>query len=183
MALRLVVGLGNPGPRYEKTRHNLGFMVVSRLVEEYDGRFRSTRFGEVAEVGQLRVLKPQTFMNLSGEAVGPLCHFYRIAPEELIVVADDLDLPVGTMRMRRGGSSGGHNGLKSIGQALHTDEYPRLRLGISRPIDGMNVIDWVLGRFSPSERPIMEAVMEKALKALQCLERNGIETAMSRYNG
>ncbi len=183
MALRLIVGLGNPGPHYEGTRHNFGFTVVDRLVDEYGGRFRSTRFGQVAEIERLRVLKPQTYMNLSGQAVGPLCRFYRVAPEELIVVADDLDLPLGTLRMRRSGSSGGHNGLKSIGEALNTEEYPRLRLGISRPPEGVDIIGWVLGRFSLEERSLSEDAVEKACKALRCLWTDDIETAMSRYNG
>lgn len=177
----LLVGLGNPGLQYDRTRHNLGFMVADAYVAEHGARFRRTRFGLVAQVEHGWILKPQTFMNLSGQAVGPFCHFYRLTPSDIVVAADDLDLSLGTLRIRRSGSSGGHNGLKSIASALGTQEFARLRMGISRPPEA--TIDWVLGRFTKEEFKIAAEVIERAVNALDCLARDGIEAAMSRYNG
>ena len=183
MAIRLIVGLGNPGSRYERTRHNLGFMAADAYVARHHDRFRRSRFGPVAEVNRVFVLKPQTYMNLSGEAVGPFCRFYRLDPAEIVVLVDDLDLPLGTIRLRASGSSGGHNGLKSIAQALGTEEFPRLRMGISRPPESISVIDWVLMRFSPSEQPLLAQVIDRAVDTLTTLVTDGIENAMSRHNG
>lgn len=183
MATRLIVGLGNPGSRYERTRHNLGFMAVDAYVQHHGARFRRSRFGPTAEVDGVFVFKPQTFMNLSGEAVGPFCRYHRLNPSEIVVVADDLDLPLGSIRLRRAGSSGGHNGLKSVAHALGSEDFPRLRLGISRPPEPISVIDWVLMRFAPSDAALVDEVLLRAVEALNTLVGSGIELAMSRHNG
>lgn len=183
MARILVVGLGNPGLAYDRTRHNMGFMAAEAYAREQGGRFRRTRYGLVAEVDQGWVLKPQTFMNRSGEAVGPFCRYFRVTADDVVVVADDLDLPLGTLRIRRSGSSGGHNGLKSIAQALGTDHFPRLRIGIARPEDGSAVIDWVLGRLVGDDWRRAQEAIQRSAQALQVLVGEGIDQAMSRFNG
>lgn len=183
MAPRLIVGLGNPGPKYEKTRHNMGFMAVDAYVAERGTRFRHTRFGLLAEVGDGWVLKPETYMNLSGQAVAPFCRYYRLAPQDVLVVADDLDLALGTLRIRRAGSSGGHNGLKSIIAALGSEDFARLRLGISRPPEPISVIDWVLMRFQADDQDLLQAVIARAVLAVEATRRDGLERAMSQYNG
>lgn len=180
---RLIVGLGNPGVRYANTRHNFGFMVLDALAERENLTFHRTRFGLVAAFGSGWLLKPQTFMNLSGNAVGPFCRYYRLEPSDLLVVSDDLDLPLGTLRLRRGGSSGGHNGLKSIIDVLGTDEFPRMRLGIDRPLESRPVIDWVLQRFPASDGDTVQSVIQRAGDALVEVREKGLEVAMTRYNG
>jgi PTH1 family peptidyl-tRNA hydrolase len=180
----LIVGLGNPGLQYEGTRHNFGFMVVDAYARQHGLRFRRTRYGAVAETrDQGWILKPHTFMNLSGQAVGPFCRDHHVAIGDLIVVCDDLDLPLGSLRIRRSGSSGGHNGLKSISAALGTTEFSRLRMGISRPPAEIPVIDWVLGRFPRSDRATVRDQIERAVAALDLVAQQGLEAAMSRYNG
>ena len=179
----LIVGLGNPGIEYDRTRHNLGFMAADAYVAEHGGRYRRTRYGLTAAVENGWVLKPQTFMNRSGDAVGSFCHYFGWPVDRLVVVADDLDLPLGTIRLRRSGSSGGHNGLKSIAQALGTENFPRLRIGIARPPGSTDVIDWVLGRLAGEEWRVAQDAVARAVNALDCLARDGIEAAMSRFNG
>lgn len=179
----MIVGLGNPGPRYSRTRHNLGFMTVEAFAAEHGGRFRRSRFGQVAELDFGWVLKPQTYMNRSGEAVGPFLRYHRMGPDSLVVVADDLDLPFGTLRIRRAGSSGGHNGLNSIIAALGTNAFGRVRLGISRPPAAIDVIDWVLMPFTEVEVHRLAEVIDRAVKALDTLCNDGIEAAMNRFNG
>lgn len=183
MELKLVVGLGNPGSQYDRTRHNMGFMAVDHLVEKVGGRFRQTRFGLAAEADGLWVLKPQTFMNLSGQAVAPFARYYKIAASEILVVADDMDLPLGTLRLRARGSSGGHNGLKSCIQHLGTEDFPRLKLGISRPPEPIAVIDWVLMRFAGAEEAALEEVLGRAVEVFKNLPKEGLERTMSRFNG
>ncbi|MCY0880076.1 MAG: aminoacyl-tRNA hydrolase [Firmicutes bacterium] len=181
--MKLIVGLGNPGERYRLTRHNLGFRVVDTWAAARGVRFRRTRFGDVASEGGVWVLKPLTFMNLSGEAVGPFCRYYHIAPAEILVVVDDLDLPLGQLRIRLKGSSGGHNGLKSLIEALKSQEFARMRLGISRPPAPIPVIDWVLGRFSPEEEAIVREMVARAVEALDTARQHGLSEAMNRFNG
>ncbi len=183
MERHLVVGLGNPGARYQRTRHNMGFMVVDAYASLQQLSFKEGRFGLVAEAPWGWLLKPQTFMNLSGQAVGPFMQYYRLRPDQIVVVADDLDLPLGSLRMRRTGSSGGHNGLKSIIAALGTEAFARMRLGISRPPAPISVIDWVLMRFSEKEMPLVETVVERATRALDTILAEGLDYAMSRFNG
>ncbi|MBX6341623.1 MAG: aminoacyl-tRNA hydrolase, partial [Thermomicrobiaceae bacterium] len=165
----LIAGLGNPGPKYARTRHNVGFMVVDELTRRLGPGERRRRFdAEIAEVpvpgGRLVLLKPQTFMNLSGNAVAPAARWYRVPLERLLVVYDDLDLPFGQIRLRPSGSSGGHNGLTSVIQQLGTDRVPRLRVGISRPIQGTTVA-YVLSRFSPEEERALPEVIARAADA------------------
>jgi len=179
----LVVGLGNPGPRYAETRHNLGFWVVDRIAREerlawrQQGRAFTTRWGR----GWL--MKPTTFMNASGEAVAPFVRYYKIEPERLLVVHDDLDLPLGRMRLRRGGSAGGQKGVRSIIEQLGTDGFDRLRLGIGRPPAGRDAAGWVLSKFSPEERPLADRVAAAAVEAVRVWRDEGLEAAQQRFNG
>ncbi len=179
---QLIVGLGNPGAQYADTRHNVGFMVVDALATEFNLSFTKSRFGLVARGQGFWLLKPLTFMNLSGEAVGPMMRWHRILPSHLLVVGDDLDLPLGRLRLRQGGSSGGHNGLKSIMEAVQTENFPRLRIGIDRPPPAIRVIDWVLTPFAPSERDILTNTIDRAAKAAMTALVDGITMAMNRFN-
>jgi PTH1 family peptidyl-tRNA hydrolase len=182
--IRLVVGLGNPGPIYAGTRHNVGFMVLDRYVASGGGRFRRDGDAEVAQMAGVYFLKPMTYMNRSGQAVAPFCRRYGIRPEELLVVVDDLDLPPGQIRIRRGGSSGGHNGLKSVMAALNgATEFARLRVGIGRPPLPADPVNWVLGRWPRSERAFWEERLGWAVSALATVLEEGLEVAMNRYNG
>lgn len=186
--VRLVVGLGNPGPRYRATRHNLGFDVVERLLERH-GATPARRFeGRAATLstpqGAVTLLMPETFMNDSGRSVALARRRLALAPSEILVVHDDLDLPAGTVRVRPRGSSGGHNGLKSIIAVLGGEGFGRVRLGIGRPPGGgEDVIRYVLERFAPSERPLVAAAVERAAEAVECVLGRGYEEAMSRFNG
>jgi PTH1 family peptidyl-tRNA hydrolase len=185
VGVRLVVGLGNPGPEYEATRHNVGFMVLDRLAADSPGvRFNRHRFGLVASYGRgVFLLKPLTFMNLSGDAVAPMMRFLRLDPRQLLVVSDDLDLDLGRIRLRARGSAGGHNGLKSITARLGTEEYARLRIGIGRPADPRYpVIDWVLSRFAPDERDRLDESLASACGAVDAVLHDGVESAMNRWN-
>lgn len=177
------IGLGNPGAQYAGTRHNMGFMVLDAYAKAHGANFRKTRFGELALVEGVRLLKPLTFMNLSGNAVCPFLQYFRLTPEEMLIVADDLDLPLGTLRIRPSGGSGGHNGLKSIMACLKTEAFARLRLGISRPPAEMGVVDWVLGRWAKSDEPLLAEVTMRATEALAVIRDQGLADAMNRFNG
>jgi len=185
--MRVVVGLGNPGARYHGTRHNVGFAVVDALAKSpHAGRFQD-RFGaEVAELVEdavkVLLVKPQTFMNLSGNAVRQLADFYQLPREELLVVCDDFNLPLGRLRFRARGTHGGHNGLRDIQNHLGTTVYPRLRIGVGAPEEG-EAIDYVLGRFRPSERPLIEEALQKATQAVADWWAKGIAFCMNQYNG
>ncbi|HEX7381000.1 MAG TPA: aminoacyl-tRNA hydrolase [Nevskiaceae bacterium] len=180
--LRAIVGLGNPGAEYARTRHNAGFWFVDRLADEIGVRFREEKrfHGELARGtfagADLLLLKPDTFMNLSGEAVQPLLAFYRVRPAELLVVHDDLDLPVGVARLKAGGGHGGHNGLRSIHQHIGAD-YLRLRIGIAHPAARGEVIGYVLGKPTGAERQALDAAMEAGHDALQVLLTRGWDRA------
>lgn len=182
----LIAGLGNPGARYARSRHNVGFIIVDRLARSHDLQFSRKRFNaEIAEgqVGGRRVIlaKPQTFMNASGDAVGKLYAFYKIAPSDLLVVYDDLDLPLGKLRLRADGSSGGHHGMESIIARIGTSEFPRLRVGIGRPNPDAD-IDHVLGSFEPEERAVMEETWTRAVDAIDVWLTAGIARAMNEFN-
>ena len=193
--MKLVVGLGNPGREYVGTRHNIGFEVVDRLAEklgwvkagEFDRMARS-KFdalgldGPVSESEKLLLLKPVTYMNLSGRAVQAAMGFYQATPAEVMIVLDDLALPCGRLRLRGGGSSGGHNGLKDIERALGTQEYPRLRLGIDPPPPPIAGKDYVLGRFSPEQRKLIDPAIERATGAILTWIDKGINAAMNQFN-
>lgn len=180
--IALVVGLGNPGLRYAGTRHNIGFMVLDRWAKRAGFRFRADGRAEVARHDGVYYLKPLTYMNLSGEAVGPFCRRYRIAPAATLVVVDDLDLAPGQIRIRPRGSSGGHNGLKSVIAALGTGDFPRLRVGIGRPPVGQDPVAWVLSRWPRAERALWDERLERAVDALAAILTEGLEPAMTRYN-
>lgn len=182
----LVVGLGNPGPEYQHTRHNVGFKVVDLLGERHRisvqklERRALVGTGEVAET-VVQLVKPMTYMNLSGESVGPLMRGAGLQPQDVIVIVDDMDLPVGRVRLRKSGSSGGHNGLKSLIQHLGTEDFPRVRIGVGRPTESA-VIDHVLSKFGRNEiEPIREAI-ERSADAVEAAVAEGFDTAMNRFN-
>ena len=177
----LVVGLGNPGPRYAETRHNLGFWVVDRVGAGADWRRRGNAL--VARWRSGWLMKPTTYMNNSGEAVAPFVRYYKIAPENVLVVHDDMDLPLGRLRLRRGGSSGGQKGVQSIIEHLGTANFDRLRLGIGRPPAGWDAASWVLSRFDEQEREVAERVADAAVEAVEVWQSEGLERAQQRFNG
>ena len=185
----IVVFLGNPGDKYENTRHNVGFMTADALGEKLNKPIQRLKFKaltNVVEYGGCRVLlmKPTTYMNLSGEAVREACMFYKLPPERVLVVSDDVSLPVGKIRLRRNGTAGGHNGLRSIIGQLHSDQFPRLKIGVgAKPHPDYDMADWVLGHFSKEDRKAVDAAIDRALDAMECLFTQGIDKAMSRYNG
>ena len=187
-ALKMIVGLGNPGPRYARNRHNVGFQCLDRLAEKHGLAFDERRANAVLARGRIDaarvvLVKPMTFMNLVGPAVAAVARFYKIAPQDLLVVYDDLDLPQGRIRLRPEGGSGGHNGMKSIIQHLGTQAFPRLRVGIGRPPGRMDPADYVLQDFSPEEEAVMSQVRERAVAAIECWLREGIVEAMNTFNG
>lgn len=184
----LIVGLGNPGRQYETTRHNAGWLCMDLLSDKLSVKINKIKFkstvGE-ADIGGHRCLlmKPQTFMNLSGEAVGEACKFYKIPPENVIVIFDDISLPCGSLRIRRKGSAGGHNGIKSIIQHLGSDNFPRIKLGVgNKPHADFDLADYVLSNFSKDEIEPMKQAMEKACKALDYLTEGKIDEAMSKFS-
>jgi PTH1 family peptidyl-tRNA hydrolase len=185
--IRLLVGLGNPGKKYERTRHNVGFMVVDEFlkrvrVRDYREECLSHLFRIKVFEREVLVAKPQTYMNNSGLAVFNLIEEYEINPEEMMVIYDDLDLPLGRMRLRLGGSSGGHHGVESIIKEIKSENFIRLRIGIGRPKDKDKVVDYVLSPFSPEEEPLLYAVLGRASECiLRCLETSP-QDAMSFCN-
>lgn len=191
MSVKLIVGLGNPGKKYEKTRHNFGFAALDELARSLKADFLPSSFkGELAIAShpvhdKIFLLKPQTYMNLSGESAAPLAHFYKIAPADILVLFDDLDLPLGRMRFAAKGSAGGHNGIKSLIGHLGTADFPRLKLGIGRPTHpGFEVVDYVLQKFSKEESVVAEKVLQTAAEAIQyLLAGNDLTRAANRYNG
>lgn len=185
----LVVGLGNPGPKYEWTRHNMGFLVVDELADRLDipvQRLKYKALTNTAVLGGQSVLlmKPTTYMNLSGESVGQAARFYKIPPERVLVISDDVSLPQGKLRVRRSGSAGGHNGLKNIISHLGSDQFPRVKVGVGqKPHPDSDMVDWVLGRFTGQDRKVMEEAVSRAADAVTVLLQHGIDMAMSSYNG
>jgi PTH1 family peptidyl-tRNA hydrolase len=182
----LVAGLGNPGDRYAQTRHNIGFMVVDRLAMMHGGSWRSEHQALTCRlvIANRAVLlaKPQTFMNNSGSAVRSLASWYRVPPEHVVVVSDDLDLPVGRLRVRARGSAGGHNGLRSIIAELGSQEFPRIRLGIGRPATG-EAIEWVLSPFMAGEQALVTEMIDAAVEAVETVVQEDVVAAMNRCNG
>ncbi len=191
-ATKMVVGLGNPGPEYARNRHNIGFQVLELFAGRHGIRLDKAQkrarvgSGEIRrpDQGPLRVIlvKPLTYMNVSGEAVGPLASFYKVAPQDVLVISDDLDLPTGRLRMRAGGGAGGQKGVLSITQHLRTDAFPRLRVGIGRPPGKMDPADYVLQNFSAQEEAEMVFARAKAADAVEAWLFQGIEAAMNQYN-
>jgi peptidyl-tRNA hydrolase, PTH1 family len=187
--LRLIVGLGNPGAEYAKTRHNAGFMVVELLATRWrtawnlERKFRA-RLAKTEREGRRMVLcEPQTFMNLSGESVSALVKFFQLPLRQLVVVVDDADLPLGQIRLRPSGSSGGHHGLESIEQHVGSREYARLRIGIGRHDGAREISGHVLGRMSKAELVVLEKVLTRAVDQVECWLAHGLPKAMSQFNG
>jgi PTH1 family peptidyl-tRNA hydrolase len=186
----LIVGLGNPGSKYLLTRHNLGFMALDYLVKSVGVRNDDSKLEHKAntinflwETQPIKLAKPETFMNLSGESVQPLAHFYKIPPDHIIVVHDELDLPFGRMQIKVKGGAGGHNGISSIIEKLGTDEFIRLRLGIGRsPIAGMETADWVLQKFSKEDQNLLPDFLNTAVDAIESIVFDGAMTAMNTFN-
>jgi len=185
--MKIIVGLGNPGLRYRRSRHNFGFMVVSALARQRRlgfrrGRHQCTR--AEGEIGKERILlvRPQTYMNLSGRCVAPVLRRAGCSREDLMVVCDDVNLDLGRLRLRRGGSAGGHKGLDSIINHLGSRDFPRLRLGIGAPPEWMGMMDYVLSPFPRGERPVVDRMVELAVQALETWVYHGIEEAMNRFN-
>lgn len=184
--MRIIVGLGNPGEKYSKTRHNFGFMVIDRFAQQIDTECNQKKFQSffcktTKEQEEIILLKPQTFMNLSGAAVKEVVDMYRCELQNLIVVCDDLDLPLGKIRIKRSGGYGGHRGIESIGTYLGSTNFSRLRIGIGRPAVG-DPRNYVLSTFSKEEESIVIKVIEKACQALRVWTFEGIEVCMNKFN-
>ncbi|MDO4798890.1 MAG: aminoacyl-tRNA hydrolase [Bacillota bacterium] len=183
----LIVGLGNPGKQYEKTRHNAGFLVMDRLASKLGVKIGNIKFKSLIKEERLLggrralLMKPQTFMNLSGEAVMAAMNYYRIPPEKLIVVYDDKDTEFGQIRLRFKGSAGSHNGLKNIIYLLETDVFPRIRVGIGQKT-GANLADYVLSSFSAEEWNALDSVLDRAADAVVAIVDKGIDSAMNEFN-
>ncbi|MCS7220457.1 MAG: aminoacyl-tRNA hydrolase [Anaerolineae bacterium] len=185
--MKMVVGLGNPGPNYERHRHNIGFQCVDLLARTHGLSFDRRYHQASLALGQIRshcviLVKPMTFMNAVGPAVAAVARFHQVAPEDMLVIYDDLDLPLGKIRLRPKGSSGGHNGVKSLIQHLGTQAFPRLRIGIGRPIGSMDPADYVLQDFSPEQEEIMVQARERAVRAIERWLEVGIVEAMNEFN-
>ena len=182
----LVAGLGNPGREYERTRHNAGWMALDEVARRHGGSWRSKFSGSLSEVrlGDLRLalLKPETYMNESGRSVAAAARFFKVEPDSLLVVHDDVDLEAGRLQARRGGGLAGHNGLRSLARDLGTQDFLRLRIGVGRPGRGdpRSVSDWVLSPFDPAED--VEALISRAADAVETVAREGLETAQTRFN-
>ena len=187
--LHLIVGLGNPGAEYARTRHNAGFLLVEKLAARwragwtYEMKFNARIARAEANASPVFVAQPQTYMNSSGEAVAAIVDFYRIALTRLLVVVDDADLPLGEIRLRAGGSSGGHHGLESIEQHLGTREFARQRIGIGRAAGAREISDYVLGRFHSTETALADRVLTVAQDQAECWLCSGIQKAMNQFNG
>lgn len=186
--MKMIVGLGNPGSKYEKTKHNVGFMVVDHLASRHQAKFKKNAFqAEVAEYFEngekILLVKPQTFMNESGKAVGPLMTYFNIYPEELVIVYDDLDLALGKLRLRQKGSAGGHNGIKSIIAHLNTQTFNRIKVGIGRPKEKQTVVSHVLSGFDQADLPLVESAIDRSVLACEAfIETNDFVQTMNRYN-
>lgn len=186
--MKLIVGLGNPTEKYDNTRHNVGFDVIDALVEQYGFALDTIKHKGVYGKGMIEgqaviLLKPMTYMNLSGESVGAVANYYKIAPEDVIVICDDINLDMGRLRIRRKGSAGGHNGIKNIIAHLQTEDFPRIRVGVGMKPAHMDLADYVLSHFSKQEREVMDIGYDKACKAAVLMLQDNMEQAMNQYNG
>ena len=186
--MKLIVGLGNPSQKYEGTRHNVGFTVIDVLAEEYHITVNSNHHKALCCKGWIAgesvlLAKPLTYMNLSGESVRPLADYYKVEPEDILIIYDDISLEPGKIRVRAKGSAGGHNGMKSIIQHLGTEAFPRVRLGIGEKPAQMDLADYVLGHFNKEEQALMKEAAQTAVEAVTCYIEHGIAETMNRYNG
>lgn len=185
--MKVIAGLGNPGREYAQTKHNVGFLMVDALAahlgvtewrEKYDAFIARARIGSEA----ILLVKPQTYMNESGRAIAPLMNFYKLEAEDLIVAHDDMDIPVGTIRIRKKGSSGGHNGIKSILAHLGDEHFARVRIGIGRPLPGWTVVNHVLAPFPPEDAAKVSEAIHYLVPAIECIVTEAVDKAMNRYN-
>jgi PTH1 family peptidyl-tRNA hydrolase len=186
--MKLVVGLGNPGKQYVGTRHNIGFDVLAELARRFIAPLNKQKFEALCSEFLLQnekvlLVAPQTYMNLSGQSVQKFCSFYHIEPADVLVTCDDLNLPLGKLRIRQSGSAGGQKGLQNIIQQLGTLDVPRLRIGVDPPPAGRDAKDWVLGTFGKSEVPLVETAVQTAAQAIETWIQQGLATAMNRFNG
>ena len=184
----VVVGLGNPGSKYDGTRHNVGFDVIDILAKRHNVKINKIKFKSVygeSNIGNEKVMfvKPQTFMNRSGESVFEISNFFKVPLENIIVIVDDIDIGLGTLRIRSKGSAGSHNGMKSIIYLLKKDSFPRVKIGVGKPEAGRDLADFVLGRFNKEEQTIMDEALNKAADSIECLIKEGIDSSMNKYNG
>lgn len=181
--VRIIVGLGNPGREYAETRHNVGFMVLDKLAAALGAEWKvdKARKGEFAAGPGVLLVKPQTFMNSSGECVGPVMRYFKYEAEQVLVIYDDISFPVGSLRLRAAGSAGGHNGMKSLIAHLGSERFPRLRVGIGVP-GQKSMVGHVLGKFSPDERPLLDEAVENATQAALLVLREGFQAAANRFN-
>jgi PTH1 family peptidyl-tRNA hydrolase len=190
--MKIVVGLGNPGAEYETTRHNAGFLAVDRLIDRWKAQGPSKQFHAEVYKADFRgektlLVKPQTFMNKSGQSIGEICTFFKVAPADVVVLHDDLDLPSMALRIKTGGGNGGHNGLKSLDAHLGSVEYHRVRLGIGKPASAENTrtretVDWVLEPYSQAELDQLDALLDNAAEAVELCIQNQVKEAMNRFN-
>ena len=182
----VIAGLGNPGKKYENTRHNMGFITVDQLAIKHDIKVDKLKFKALVGEGRIAdqkvlLVKPQTYMNLSGESIRQVMHFYKLDPEKLIVIYDDIDIELGALRIRKFGSAGTHNGMKSVVYQLQSDRFPRIRIGIGSQKKG-DLVDFVIGGFSKEEVPVLEETVTKAVSAIECILEEDVDIAMNRYN-
>lgn len=184
----LIAGLGNPGSAYEMTRHNIGFHTIDYIAEQNGVKIKKLKFRALYGEGIINgekvfLVKPQTYMNRSGDSVGDFAAFYKIDPAHIIIINDDTSLPVGKLRIRARGSAGGHNGLKSIICRLNSDEFIRIKMGVGSPRDkDYDLADYVLGRFPKEQFPVMESAIMRTGKAVKEIIKNGVQSAMNKYN-
>ena len=182
----LIAGLGNPEPKYDGTRHNAGFEALDYLAAQWHCDIAKAKWQGLygtAQVGDHKVvlLKPLTYMNLSGQSIAPAANFYKIPADHVIVISDDIALPLGKIRVRGSGSAGGHNGLKNIIAHLGTDKFPRVKVGVGAPEH--DIVDWVIGSFSAQERKVIDGLLDRVIDAAECIITDGVMSAQNRYNG
>ncbi|WAA12344.1 aminoacyl-tRNA hydrolase [Fervidibacillus halotolerans] len=185
--MKLIVGLGNPGTKYEETKHNVGFKVIDELSNRFHLPLKKSKFRALMENGVIKgqkiiLMKPLTYMNLSGEAIAPVMNYFDIPPSDLLVIYDEMDLPVGKIRLRYKGSAGGHNGVKSIIQHIGTEQFNRIRIGIDKPKLGISTVDHVLSTFRPSDRKIIEEMIQISADACEMWLQSPFIDVMNKYN-
>lgn len=185
--MKIIVGLGNPGSEYEKTRHNTGFMVIDKIAEKYNIEIKKEKSKALIGMGEINgekvmLVKPQTFMNLSGEAVRGIMDFYKESEDNLLIAFDDIDLELGNIRIKERGSAGTHNGMKSVVQNVGTTNFKRVKVGIGKPKGSMDLVNYVLGRFSDDELKILTESIEKAVEAIEIIVSGNVSKAMNLYN-
>ena len=182
----IIAGLGNPGKKYENTRHNMGFQTIDRLADKHGLKTDKIKFKSLVGEGRIAgqkvlLLKPQTYMNLSGEAIRDAMNFYKLDPENLIVIYDDLDIPAGSLRIRKSGSAGTHNGMRSVVYQLNSDQFPRIRVGIGKEQKG-DIVNFVIGNVTKDEIEPLEQAIDTAVLAIESILDEGIDKAMNKYN-